>query len=103
MSVSDPWEKIKWGADSEPLINERVPSSAGSYSGEEVVKGVRDFKVVSGRGTIYRYFRDGGVIGIEIGSLFERESLVFLDSNSSGVKKLPAILDFFALKVSRGK
>jgi hypothetical protein len=45
---------------------------AGSYSGEEVVKGVRDFKVVSGRGTIYRYFRDGGVSGIEIGSLFEQ-------------------------------
>ncbi len=27
MSVSDPWEKIEWGADSEPRINERVPSS----------------------------------------------------------------------------
>ncbi len=27
-SVSDPWEKIEWGADSEPRINERVPSSA---------------------------------------------------------------------------
>ncbi len=28
MSVSDPWEKIEWGADSKPRINERVPSSA---------------------------------------------------------------------------
>jgi hypothetical protein len=27
MSVSDPWEKIEWGADSEPRKNERVPSS----------------------------------------------------------------------------
>jgi hypothetical protein len=27
MSVSDPWEKIEWWADSEPRINERVPSS----------------------------------------------------------------------------
>jgi hypothetical protein len=28
MSVSDPGEKIEWGADSEPRKNERVPSSA---------------------------------------------------------------------------
>ena len=28
MSVSDPGEKIEWGADSEPRRNERVPSSA---------------------------------------------------------------------------
>ncbi len=28
MSVSDPGEKIEWGADSEPWKNERVPSSA---------------------------------------------------------------------------
>jgi hypothetical protein len=28
MSVSDPEEKIEWGADSEPRKNERVPSSA---------------------------------------------------------------------------
>jgi hypothetical protein len=27
MSVSDPGEKIEWGADSEPRKNERVPSS----------------------------------------------------------------------------
>jgi hypothetical protein len=27
MSVSDPGEKIEWGADSEPWKNERVPSS----------------------------------------------------------------------------
>jgi hypothetical protein len=27
MSVSDPGEKIEWGADSEPRNNERVPSS----------------------------------------------------------------------------
>ncbi len=27
MSVSDPGEKIEWGADSEPQKNERVPSS----------------------------------------------------------------------------
>ncbi len=26
MSVSDPGEKIEWGADSEPRKNERVPS-----------------------------------------------------------------------------
>ena len=30
MSVSDPGEKIEWGADSEPKKNERVPSS-GCY------------------------------------------------------------------------
>jgi hypothetical protein len=30
MSVSDPWEKIEWGADSEPRKNERVPSSGDS-------------------------------------------------------------------------
>jgi hypothetical protein len=45
---------------------------AGSYSREKVVKSVRYFKVVSGRGPIYRYFRDGGVSGVEIGSLFEQ-------------------------------
>jgi hypothetical protein len=28
MSVSDPAEKIEWGADCEPRKNERVPSSA---------------------------------------------------------------------------
>jgi hypothetical protein len=28
MSVTDPEEKIEWGADSEPRKNERVPSSA---------------------------------------------------------------------------
>ncbi len=28
MSVSDPGEKIEWGADSEPRKNERLPSSA---------------------------------------------------------------------------
>ncbi len=28
MSVSDPGEKIEWGAESEPRKNERVPSSA---------------------------------------------------------------------------
>jgi hypothetical protein len=27
MSVSNPGEKIEWGADSEPRKNERVPSS----------------------------------------------------------------------------
>jgi hypothetical protein len=27
MSVSDPEEKIEWGAESEPEKNERVPSS----------------------------------------------------------------------------
>ena len=27
MSVSDPGEKIEWGAESEPRKNERVPSS----------------------------------------------------------------------------
>jgi hypothetical protein len=31
VSVSDPGEKIKWGADSEPRKNERVPSSAYMY------------------------------------------------------------------------
>ncbi len=30
MSVSDPGAKTEWGADSEPLKNERVPSSAVS-------------------------------------------------------------------------
>jgi hypothetical protein len=30
MSVSDPGEKIEWGADSEPRKNERVPSSVNS-------------------------------------------------------------------------
>jgi hypothetical protein len=30
MSVSDPGEKIEWGADSESRKNERVPSSAHS-------------------------------------------------------------------------
>ncbi len=36
MSVSDPGEKIEWGADSEPRKNERVPSSAFRYgSGEQ--------------------------------------------------------------------
>ncbi len=29
-SVSDPGKKIEWGADSEPRINERVPSSANN-------------------------------------------------------------------------
>jgi hypothetical protein len=28
MSISDPGEKIQWGADREPRKNERVPSSA---------------------------------------------------------------------------
>ncbi len=28
MSVSDPEEKIEWGADSEPGKNERMPSTA---------------------------------------------------------------------------
>jgi hypothetical protein len=32
MSVSDPGEKIKWGAESEPRKNERVPSSAYTYA-----------------------------------------------------------------------
>jgi hypothetical protein len=31
MSVSDPGEKIEWGADSELRKNERVPSSAKAY------------------------------------------------------------------------
>ncbi len=30
MSVSDPGEKIEWGADSEPRKKERVPSSGES-------------------------------------------------------------------------
>jgi hypothetical protein len=30
MSVSEPWEKIEWGADSKPQKSERVPSSANS-------------------------------------------------------------------------
>ncbi len=34
MSVSDPWEKIEWGADSEPQINERVPSSEDMISAD---------------------------------------------------------------------
>ncbi len=35
MSVSDPLEKIEWGADSEPRINERVPSSdKGTVAGD---------------------------------------------------------------------
>jgi hypothetical protein len=32
MSVSNPGEKIEWGADSEPRKNERVPSSVYMYS-----------------------------------------------------------------------
>jgi hypothetical protein len=32
MSVSDPGEKIEWGADSEPRKNERVPSSGIYFS-----------------------------------------------------------------------
>jgi hypothetical protein len=44
---------------------------AGSYSREKVVESIRYFKVVSGRGAIYRYFRDRGVRGVEISGLFE--------------------------------
>ncbi len=36
MSVSDPWEKIEWGADSEPRKNERVPSSDKPYTATKI-------------------------------------------------------------------
>jgi hypothetical protein len=32
MSVSNPEDKIEWGADSEPRKNERVPSSDKKYT-----------------------------------------------------------------------
>ena len=39
---------------------------------KKVIESVRDFGIVCGRDTLCRDFRDGGVSGIEIGSLFEQ-------------------------------
>ncbi len=46
MSVSDPEEKIEWGADSEPRKNERVPSSA-AYAKKYLAYTQRKLKILN--------------------------------------------------------
>jgi hypothetical protein len=71
---------------------------AGSYSREKVVKSVRYFKVVSGRGAIYRYFRDRGVRGVEISGLFEQ--LPSLTRVSTKVSEAVFIIESLSLPYS---
>ncbi len=58
MSVSDPGEKIEWGADSEPRKNERVPSSAyndGVYKGRVTKQSIMFNSALLSMRVIYWY------------------------------------------------
>jgi hypothetical protein len=56
MSVSDPGEKIEWGADSEPRKNERVPSSGEKGSDLPALPTVAPWTILHGAFLNMRFF-----------------------------------------------